>query len=303
MKFPGMEHAPQNSLDVFLIVSNGALVVFAAGFIWFTSVFYREKGAEISLRESRFVTTEWSLMQTLKANTDRQLMDKEQEILALRRRYLQLVQNPESSQGLSILRSQLQKAEEERRDILSLSLKVPASPTASEEENPPSPAEPAAIQQSTPAGSASTIFQSRIMVLESQLADERALSLALSTALDTISKDRDLAIRTFRAELDTRNAAIERLSTAGKSALETLSAGSQDIAVQRQALGLDLNTKVLLRAIASSPEIRAYYPDLLDSLDHYLEQLALMERLRGQAETYAAVTKALEPLQQALSQE
>jgi hypothetical protein len=303
MNHSGTDQKLQYGHDVFLIVSNSALVVFALGFIWISSAVYREKGSEVSLRESRFVTTEWNLMQTLKVNTDRQLMGKEQEILALRKRYLQLVQNPESTQGLAELRSQLHRAEEERRDILSLRLEIPATPSTGEEVSQSSPAPSTTDRGTTPSSAASAIFQSRIMVLESQLADEKALTLAISDTLASVSRERDQAARTFRNELALRDAAMARLSVAGKSALETLKADSRTLALQRQALGLDLNTKVLLRAIVSSPEIRGRYPDLLASLDRYFEQFALMENLRGRAEAYAAVNKALEPLQRELNRE
>ncbi len=305
MDNPEVGGMPQRNSDVFLIVSNSALVVFAVGFIWIASVFYREKVSGISLSESRFVTTEWSLLQELKVETDSRLMDKEREILTLRKRYLQLVQDPKSIKGLAELESQLRRAEEERRDILSLRLAAPAStePAVVEEAVSPSPEQSATAQRSTPSSAASAIFQSRIMMLESQLTEEKALSVALSATLSSSNRERDLAARTFRDELALRDAGIEALSTglsrlreAGRSAFEAASNGSQANDRQSQAIELDLNTKALLRAIASSPDIRARYPDLLASLDRYFDQFGLLERLTGRAEAYGAVVDALEPL-------
>ena len=305
MDYPKADYNPLNNQNVFLLVSNGALVVFAVAFIWFSLAFYREKGSEISFSESYFVTTEWNLMQTLKLNTDRQLMNKEQEILGLRQRYLQLLQNPESSQGAMELRNQLRRAEDERRDILSLRLAPPgqANPADLEAVIAAAPDMSAAAPRSPQSSSASMMFQSRIEMLETQLADEKALSSAISDTLAALSKERELSSRAFMEELALRDATIARISAAGSSAFDAIRRDSQNLEARRQAIELDLNTKVLLRAIASSPEIRARYPDLLASLDRYFDQLALVERLRGRAETYAATSKALEALQKELNLE
>ncbi|MGA2766600.1 MAG: hypothetical protein ABSG17_24925 [Spirochaetia bacterium] len=85
-----------------------------------------------------------------------------------------------------------------------------------------------------------------------------------------------------------REEAQAALAAAERKAREAGSAQPLDIQ--------DLKTQALVRALVGSPEIRAAYPDLLKSLDHFFEVYALQQRLAGQREAYASLQPMLEPL-------
>jgi len=115
----------------------------------------------------------------------------------------------------------------------------------------------------------------KMQALETELAQARgdhAENLRKIQALET-----DLA-QAYKAD-ETARAALQR----GKDEASPTSLSIKD-----------LTTWTLLRAIVSSPGIREQYPDLLKSMEQYLEGYGRQERSKGNQEAYSAALSILE---------
>ncbi len=280
--------------DYLLWISSPALIVFTAAFLWGAFSLYKDRIATISLTEHRFLTTEWRLLQELKAQTDRQLFQKDQEIADLNRLYLELIQSDASPSRRQQVKNQLDQAEAERKAILSRSISAIADTGSVQGATPTE-----RVASGNEPGIAA-LLENQIEGLQAQLDSRRAL-------IDALDKERETLISTHQQdvegysdtikenreqiqELSTRVARMreevqDALAAANRKAREAGSAKPVDIQ--------DLKTQALVRALVGSPEIRAAYPDLLKSLDHFLEAYGLQERLAGQWEAYASLESTL----------
>src|SRR5574340_67021 len=86
----GSQERPRK--DHVLWISNLALLVFTLGFVWAAVSLYRGRITAISVSQSSFLTTEWRLLEQLKAQTDKELFQKDKEIADLYRLYMELIQ-------------------------------------------------------------------------------------------------------------------------------------------------------------------------------------------------------------------
>ncbi len=195
------------------------------------------------------------------------------------------------------VKSQLDQAEAERKAILSRSISAVADAGSAQGATPGQQAS----SGNEPALAA--LLENQVERLQAQLDSRRALIDALdrervaliSTHQQVVQGYAD-AIRDNMAQIQELSATLARirgevqaaLAAANRQARETGSAPALNIQ--------DLKTQALVRALVGSPEIRAAYPDLLKSLDHFFEVYGLQERLAGQREAYASLEPVLGPL-------
>lgn len=249
--------------DTFLIMSSIALVLFTAGFLGVALSVYRNRVQSITLRESRFVRTEWHLLADLKAQTDQELLEKDQEIADLNQRYASLLRHSGSQGQLQQIQTMLRQAKAQRQAILTRR-------NAAEATNPSD--ERSWIAKLLPSANASAVsqlvLQSRVAALEAQLSKSRAQDKALAAELK---------------RLNNGQAALQQAIAQNRR--ETVSSPGPSIA--------ELDTRALVSAIIGSPQVRSVYPDLLASLDGYLATYALQERAKGRQRAYASVEALL----------
>lgn len=257
------EISVQPKRDTFLITSTVLLVLFTAAFLGVAFLAYRNRVQSVTLRESRFVRTEWHLLADLKAQTDQELLEKDQEIADLNQRYLSLLHHSGNQAALQQVESMIQQAKAQRAAIV-------ARRDAADAGNSSDPK--AWVDKLLPSANASGVSQ---LLLQSQVA---ALEAQLSKS---------------REQTQTLAAEVRRLSSAQVTLKRELALEEQKAAKSPPASIEELDTRALVRAIIGSPQIRSVYPDLLSSLDTYLTEYALQERAKGQEEAYASAMALL----------
>jgi len=283
MQIDDEELKPQRNSAVFPVITNIILLVLTVGFLWGAVSYYEDRITAVSLNESRFITTEWHILQELKAQTDRQLQEKDKEIAALRRQYRELVQGDADPQELQALEAQLQKAREEREDITSRRLEVREDADGEEAERLE------ALPFFPSSDSLTELLRQEIETLEAQLSE-------LREEYRRRGAENRRRIEELSSELQQTEAAVD-------GALEELEQ-MKEASERREIPQIDdLKTGALLQAIVSSPEIRAVYPDLAESMDRYLRVLALGHRLEGRRDAYADALEVLEPLEEQIEVE
>ena len=273
--------------DYLPVISNLTVTLLLVGVLSAAFYRYNTRMADISLSESRYLTTEWRLLQELKQQTDEQLQEKDQEIVELNERYRRLARDNASSSELRQIEIQLQQAKVERDEIATRRAEVQTE-------------KPAAPEQT---------WMKELLPSESQ----SALAKLLQKRLETSEAERD----SQRQRIEALEKAIAELDAAGRagaaaSALQ-IAAGRETILrladaladIERKALEgegaehprmEDLGSWALVRALASSPEIRSEYPTLLDSLDRYLETYGRLERVEGRREAYSSAASVIKQL-------
>lgn len=249
----------RNQLFLPLIV-NSLLIALTAGFIWIMHSEAENQIRAVTLRENRFLTSEWQLLKTLKAQTDRQLREKEEEIIALRKQYEELKSSGQSGEELKELEKLLKSAEAEREEIISRRMEdmsAPASAPILDSETVPD-----AREQAPPSQNSTLIRQIKSLEQENlQLElDQRQLRNNLAAALRQIREK------------------------------EQLAANSRALRME------DLSTRALLRALISSPRVRSEYPGLLNSADRFFSNYGLQERFSGRREVYSEMESLLKDL-------
>lgn len=306
--------AGRQGSDLAFLGINLLILLGAALFLVVSDGVYRRRSTAETLRDSRFLTTEWRLMRELKERTDRELRDKDQEITDLRLRYLALKGSGSSTELLASIAVEMRRAEAEREAILSARLKAVAGP---------SPATAPVAQGRIPDTALSELLRSRIVGLEDSLrasrAGEAAIELELARLRATMALEAVVpAVQPAPSPGPGPVLTPASLGTGGSGAgagagLEAQDRGEADrlikelgasLARERDALGnpdtvlglSELKTRALLRAIVRTPAIRSEYPDLLESLDRYLVLAGKEEYLRGRREAYGEIIGMIEGL-------
>ena len=297
----GVQARPKK--DYVLWISSPALIVFTVALMWGALSFYHDRIATISLTEHRFLTTEWRLLQQLKAQTDRELFQKDQEIADLNRLYLQLIQSDASPSRRQQVKNQLDQAEAERKAILTRSISSIADTGSAADTGSTRGATP---QERVSAGNEPALvalLENQIEGLHAQLDSRRALIDALDKERVTLNSTHQQVVQGYSDTIKENMAQIQELSATVAQMREEIQAALAAAdrkareAGSAQPLDIqDLKTQALVRALVGSPEIRATYPDLLKSLDHFFEVYGLQERLSGRREAYASLESMLGPL-------
>jgi hypothetical protein len=245
-----------------------------------------------SLRENRFITLEWNLLKEMKLQTDKQLLEKDNEIAELRQRYKQLEQSNASASKLQEMEIQLKKLEDERAKLI-----VETGKTNVQDEALKSiPLND--TKDTVSAFDITNLLLIRIDMLEAQLEEQRSSSATLEKEL--LDLDASDAGGQATAEKDTEAKAFkETLAKARADAMSALTELRQKKKKIDNAGSLsidDLNAWTLLRALASSQAIKADYPDLLRSVESYFDAYGKQKVQDGQREAYAAAIKMIELL-------
>lgn len=290
------EHAPaaRRPRDTFPLVSNLALAVFTGVFLVVSLQVYRTRIETASLSESRFLTTEWRLLRELRAQTDRQLLEKEQEIADLSERYLKLVRANAGTVEVQRIETRLEQARSERDQILARA------------ENPPDRIEPVrsgwadGLLPEEDHGRLTALLKTRIELLEQERAEDLRMIGTLEAELETRTLQRDESDRRAmetaagsRAEIERLAAEVRRLTDSAAAARETLERNARDDDDTAGPGIEELSVLALVRAIAGSPAVRAEYPDLVPAFDRYLESYGHRERAAGRREAYADAADTL----------
>ena len=321
---------PRGKFDAALLALDLALVAGVALLLWGFDLGLRKRAETATLKDNRFLTTEWRLMRELKARTDQELRDKDREIDALRLQYLRLKGAGSSAELSADLEAAMARAESERAAIL-------ASRTNPEVPPPPAAALPAGPSQGSggpagltvaPAGGGTAagasagippnpasdsalaeLLRRRIVSLEEALRKSQAGSAAIERELAALRLD---AARQAAGGPSASAASSTQAAAPGPaipsaqaapwsdadavaailSALEGKRAGLDD---PEAVLSLsDLKTRSIMRAIVRSSAIRSQYPDLSASLDRYLELVEKVGYLKGKQEGLAEARQMVE---------
>lgn len=275
------------------------MVLFGIGimaFILFSRT-YRTQLDLISSQENRFVTMEWELLQELKRQTDIQLLEKDREIADLRRQYRILMTQNASKQALQELELRISIAGSERETIASRDPLPAASST-----------EKASIFSGqgeivTDPVQLTTLLTARIETLTAQLKERQVYARTLQEQLVSAGMTPETLIPGEEKdwqEKERQAAAYTALVSDAEKTFSSIKNGLDQLHAEEQSRTRkpvdNLETWVLLRAIATSPAIRSEYPDLAASMNRYLESFAEKERSAGRAEAYRLVLDSLEPL-------
>jgi len=294
---------------------NIAILASAALFLVISDVSYRNRVRTDTLRDSKFLTTEWHLMRELKERTDQELRDKDQEIAELRRRYVGLKDSGSPSELLAAIEDEMRKAEAEREAILAAHLKTVADPPA--EKMPaaapaivdvPRGPSPAVERPVKPDTALTELLRNRIQALEESLrvslASKKTIERELESLRRTVARIQGPAYAeavpsppvvqsTYAPEAPSRDTTDELVDTI----LVALARERDTISDPATVLGIsDLKTRALIRAIVRTPAIRAEYPDLQDAFDRYLSLAGQEEYLRGKRETFTNLITTIDAL-------
>lgn len=286
---------PQHRRDLFLIVSILGLALFTVAFIAVASSRYRKQVDEITLGESRYLTTEWRLLQELKAQTDELLRNKEIEIAELTERYKKLAQGNAPAWELWQFEARLRQARAEREAILDRQKK---------ETDEQDIAERTISVENMPNRSQSVLtvlYKKRIKALELENREAQRHILALERELSSLGLKQEDVTLIYMKTVSDKSAEIRQLSDALKAfdaalgvAIEEMRRKSGDAQGDIKPGAEEITTLALIRAIATSPSVRARYPELLASLDRYFELYAEKARTEGEQKAYADAAETVE---------
>jgi hypothetical protein len=211
-------------------------------------------------KENRFLTTEWYLLQQLRAQTDAELTQKNQEIENLRRLYEQLKAENNASNDLDRVEAELKAAESTREAMLTKSVTTGLHPSLSA-------VMPEAAVPVPPAPSAQAAdLRQAIEQLQEQLNGQRARAEAAEAAV---------------VELKRQQSAPTSRSGSLSKVVEALDNAKSLLGTSAPATVAELKTKALIRAILSSSDVKRQYPDLLAAFDGYLDSFGTREYSRG----------------------
>lgn len=295
---------PQKNGAVFPAVVNAVLFLFALGFLGGARSYYQNKIDTVALDESLFITTEWHILQEMKAQTDQQLSEKDREIAALRRRYRELSLGSSDPAELRRLEEQLAQAREEREEIASR--RFDAGKEAAPEE--PEAASAGTAEEPLPAEPLPEVLQ-RLSLSELLRKEIENLEIRLveSEAHNTLLREELTLIRAAYQNTAAENHRISGAARELQGAVEALNHAREALERRRDEAEApapvrleDLQTQTLLKAIAGAPEIKALYPALSEQLNGYLRVFALRQRLEGRREAYAEALEVLKPLRDGL---
>lgn len=233
---------PERNAFVLPIVANLVLVCVAATVFVVAFANYRERIRRTELTESRFITLEWNLLRELKSETDRQLHEKDQEILALRLRYLELASTSGAEGDRRTVEVLLRQAEREREMIIQnrLAAAIPAISRAGEPAGaptrPPTAVEPVpepdsveidlgtdriavtgapTVADEAPESIDGERPNERIVALERAIEAERSRAAEVAEELENLSAEYDLVSTTLAQtteELETMRRRYEQLA-------------------------------------------------------------------------------------------
>jgi len=195
-----------------LILFNSIVGIFIFLTIMVTYHYFQNNLLEATTSEGRFIMTEWEILRELKLVTDRQLIEKDQEISELRRQLIDLSQRNSDGNAMQELQRQLRLAEQEREVIVQQRLLSPTDiqDVPSRTPDPVNPTTLAPIVTNLPSrldpeqNSLTRLLQSRIDTLESQRSEQLLFASLLENDINSLN-NRINILQTDIGSLETRN--------------------------------------------------------------------------------------------------
>lgn len=273
MPHPTTDFHPRRRQDLRWIASNIALVAISIAVVtaeWFSIT---AQQTETIGKENRFLTTEWYLLQQLRAQTDAELSRKNQEIESLKQLYEQLKAGNNSSNDLDKVEAQLKAAENTREEMLAQSMKSGLHPSLSAV----TPSEGSSVS-----GPGTDLRQSQAILLLQQQVDELRARAETAEA----------------AVVDLKRQSPTRAATPLSKAVEALENAKAALGAAPQPTVAELKTKALIRAILSSSDVKKQYPELLGAFDSYLDSYGTREYARGRVTGYTEAAQSVRDLNQ-----
>jgi hypothetical protein len=274
---------PQRNGAALPIITNSILLLCTAGVLWWAITTYQEQVRTATLEESRFVTMEWNLLQQLKAQTDRQLSEKDQEIADLRRRYQEALRTDSDTEERNALQAQLAQAEEERRSIVSQRLETTDARTEADEADASD-----APDRSDALPNLDALVSNNATPLVEALRTQM-------TALRAQLAERDVRIDNLQDEIEQLQSVLStppNTSSVRPTVIATVQ-GDRHPPPPLDTVEL-LNTRALIKAILSTPEVRSEYPDLTQRMDRYTESVETRARQDSREQTLESAATAIE---------
>lgn len=279
MNMSNEEFRPQKNRDPVSILSNLLLLILTLLFLWVAFTYYQDRIQAVTLNKNRYLTAEWQLLGELKAQTDKQLSEKEREIADLQRKYNELRRLNAPDQELEDVRSRLDKAKNERELILSQGVgKLSADEYI----------DTAALDSSLTA-----LLEQKVKDLNHELELSEQTVEALKDEQREMKTRYNAAVQEYQTEIRKLTAKLEEQKRQQSGVLDVLQRKA-DMVDRIQTTDLkDINTRVLLKAIVSSPMVRKEYPQLRSELDRYLQVLSNQHHMQGRMEAYQEAVELL----------
>ena len=280
MNMSNEELHPNKNRDLVSILSNLLLVLFTVLFLWIAFSYYEDRIQAVTLDENRYLTTEWQLLEELKAQTDEQLAEKEREIAELQRKYNELRQQNASDQELKAVQNQIAQAKDEKELILSQ--RIDQSSTAGS-------ISPAAINPSI-----NSLLEQKVKKLEHELEQSRQKIEQLRNNIEGLNSEHRKTVQQLRTENRTLSNELTQENETQSEVLEELIRRLKMLDRVQTPDMEDINTRVLLKAIVSSPTVRSEYPQLQTKLDRYFQILSNQHLLEGRQAAYREAIELIE---------
>ena len=295
---------PKRNKDLTMILSNVILIILTGLILVLAFDYYESRINTVTLNENRFLTTEWHLLQELKAQTDQKLLEKDKEIAELRRKYMELSQGGSNTSELQEIEEKLEQAQKERDQIASQRLEVPDDTEAEAERSSPLQE----IDISKPSTPLAKVLQKKVETLEAQLKEKESEVEVLKNEINELKAEYEENLEEHRGLVEKKDNRIdqlvERINRSKEIAGKALSRLNEKVKENQSGAGPSvevLNTRALLRALASQPEVRAAYPNLQESLERYFRVYGMQRRLEGRREAYSTASEVVTPVIQALT--
>ena len=157
--------------DSLIVIFDGILIGGAIVITWFILSIFQKEINSVSLRESRFLTIEWNLLQEYKQQVDNMLHSKDREIAELKERYQQLESEGYSKEFLQEIDTLLNQLEAERENILAARISGPVDTQTVQELQSKTEVPPASTSIQLPQSEVKTLdlLSERIEALEKEV--------------------------------------------------------------------------------------------------------------------------------------
>lgn len=263
---------------------------------------YQNRIQDASLRENRYITTEWHLLQIMKSQAEEELESKNREIKHLREQYETLKRQAFGSEALREIEERIRTAEQERDNILDqMTLDIPLesaeAAVASGEEATPVLVRRLSLSDNFNRQELIALKKSEqeARIENEQLRDQISILVADNITLEEILK---ADTSRFEREVYLKNREQAAL-TAELSGLRELVENRYTALEGSDVMDIKLLTRYeLVGVILSLPEIREQYPSLGTDLSEYVETVRGIEHSKGAQEAYGEVLGVMEQFTQ-----
>ncbi|MDC7231667.1 MAG: hypothetical protein PQJ58_00420 [Spirochaetales bacterium] len=257
---------------------------------------YQNKIEDAALRENRFITTEWHLLQIIKNQAEEELEKKNQEIRRLQAQYELLKARRLGPDSLREIEDKIKTIEDERDTILEqMTLSLSDDRAVDTGAGITLPLLTAGLSVSD------NLQREELKTLQDyKLAAEREIEV-LNEALRNLESEK----QTLEFTSDMNQQELQEQILSREKALLELDSGIDDV---RQYLIQNLNPDntgktmditslykfELINIILDLPQIRNEYPGLKEELQLYIDKVSAIEKLSAQQDLYAELLVIME---------